>query len=266
MNNFKTFFENFTNGNLPPVNRRRKILLEAQYVYPSSGDKAIMDLYALYALWWELGGGKSAYGYEDTNVRNYKVREKVNRYFEEALVVITNTLLKEAKDSLADEAEHIFDQILFSNYRNNEGEMQKPLEEIVKWFKDRDMLQKFKEAYNDGKGGVWFDVFDYNDTISIMAAPFWKKHANLYGGQKWAEITQAVKELDNAIRREKVSSLMGSFDKLMDLEHNTGNLYSKLDKMKVSKNTLDLRAGFRSPKDFQPYVSDQVAKLINLVR
>lgn len=254
MNDFKTFFENFTNGNLPPVNRRRKILLEAQYIYPSSGDKAIMDLYALYALWWELGGGKSAYNYEDTNVRNYKIREKVDRYFEEALVVIANTLLQESKDAIADEAENIFDEYLI------------PSKAIVAWFKENNLLPKLAEAYNDGKGGKWFDVFDYGDTISIMSAPFWKEHANLYGGQKWAEITQAVKELDNAIRRENVSALMGSFDKLMDLEHNTGNLYSKLKKMKVSKNTLDLRAGFKSAKDFQPHVSDQVAKLINLVR
>jgi hypothetical protein len=254
MNNFKTFFERFTNGELPPVNKRRKILLEAQYVYPSSGDKAIMDLYALYALWWELGGGKSAYNYEDTNVRNYKVREKVDRYFEEALVVIANTLLQESKEAIADEAENIFDEYLI------------PSKEVVTWFKENNLLPKLAKAHNEGKGGIWFDVFDYNDTTSIMSAPFWEKNANLYGGKKWAEITQAVKELDNAIRREKVSALMGSFDKLMDLEHNTGNLYSKLNKMKVSKDTLDLRAGFGSPKDFQPYVSDQVAKLINLIR
>lgn len=254
MEDFKTFFEKFTKGELPPVNRRRKILLEAQYVYPSSGDKAIMDLYALYALWWELGGGKSAYNYEDTNVRNYKVREKVDRYFEEALVVISNTLLQEAKEAIADEAENIFDEYFI------------PSKDVVSWFKANNLLPKLAAAYNDGRGGMWFNVFDYGDTISIMSAPFWKEHANLYGGQKWAEITQAVMQLDNAIRRENVSALMGSFDKLMDLEHNTGNLYSKLKKMKVSKDTLDLRAGFQSAKDFQPYVSDQVAKLINLVR
>lgn len=254
MEKFSLFFEKFTNGQLSPINRRRKILLEAQYIYPSSGDKAIMDLYALYALWWELGGGKATYNYEDTNVRNYKVREKVDRYFEEALTVISNTLLQEAKHAIADEAENIFDEYLI------------PSKDVVAWFRENGLLPKLAEAYNDGKGGKWFDVFNYGDTINIMSAPFWKEHANLYGGEKWAEITQAVKYLDNAIRRENVAALMGSFDRLMDLEHNTGNLYSKLNKMKVSKDTLDLRAGFRSAKEFQPYVSDQVAKLINLIR
>jgi len=257
MDNFEQFFENFVNGRLLPLNRRRRILVESQYSFPSSGDKAIMDLYALYALWWELGGGKAAYNYQDTNVRNHKVVARVDRYFEEALVTISNMLLQEAKEAIADEGEHIFDEILFSNY---DGE--KPLNEIVLWFKENNLMYKMKEIYD---GAKWFDVFDYNQTINIFSAPFWR-HASLYGGDKWAAITQAVKELDNAIRREDISKLMGSFDKLMDIEHNTGNLYSKLNRMKVSKNTLDLRAGFRSVKEFQPYVSDQVSKLINLIR
>jgi len=260
MNNFEKFFENFINGELPPINKRRKILVESQYVFPSSGDKAIMDLYALYALWWELGGGKAAYNYEDPNIRNHKVRERINRYFEEALVTISNIFLEESKEAVGDEAAHVFDEILFSDYDGY-----KPLQDIVIWFKDNNMLHQFKEFYDGGDTAKWFQIFDYNQTIRVFSAPFWK-HASLYGGEKWALITQAVRELDNAVRREKVVNLMGSFDKLMDIEHNTGNLYSKLNRMKVNKKTLDLRANFRSPSDFQPYVSDQVAKLINLVR
>jgi len=260
MKNFEIFFEDFILGKMPPINRRRKILFESQYIFPSSGDKAIMDLYALYALWWEIGGGKSAYDYADTNTRNYKVRERINRYFEEALVTIANKLLEEAKDAIGDEAENIFDGSLFY-YDENKN----PFQEIVLWFKENNLLRKFKE-FHDGGGNIpWMKIFNYDQTINVFSAPFWR-HANLYGGEKWAVITQAVKELDNAIRREDVAKLMGSFDKLMDLEHNTGNLYSKLNQMKVSKNTLDLRAGFRSVKEFQPYVSDQVSKLINLVR
>lgn len=264
MESFTTFFEKFVNGELPPTNRRRRMLLEAQYTYPSTGDKAIMDLYALYALWWELGGGKASYGYEDTNVRNYKVRAKVDRYFEEALVVISNTLLEESKEAIADEAEHLFDDILFSNYYDG-NELQKPLMEIVQWFKENELLKKFKDAYNNGEGGRWFKIFDYNTTSYIFSAPFWR-HANLYGGDKWVTITETTRQLDNAIRREKVQNLMNAFDKFMDLEHNTGSLYSKLKRMKVSKETLDLRAGFRSAEEFKPYVSPQVARLIGLVR
>jgi hypothetical protein len=254
MESFKTFYEKFVNGELPPTNRRRRMLLEAQYTYPSTGDKAIMDLYALYALWWELGGGKASYGYEDTNVRNYKIREKVDRYFEEALVVISNTLLEESKEAIADEAENIFDEYLI------------PSQVVVDWFKENDMMPKLAKAYNGGKGGIWFSVFDYGDTLDILSAPFWEKYANLYGGNKWVTITETTRQLDNAIRRERVQNLMNAFDKFMDLEHNTGSLYSKLKRMKVSKETLDLRAGFRSAEDFKPHVSPQVAKLIGLVR
>lgn len=254
MEKFTDFFQKFAEGKLPPVNRRRKMLLEAQYIYPSSGDKAIMDIYALYALWWKIGGGREGTVYGDAEIRNHKVREKINRYFEEALVVIANKLLNETKDAIADEAENIFDEHLI------------PSKVIVEWFKENGMLPKLAKAYNGGKGGVWFDVFNYGDTAHILSAPFWEEYANLYGGKKWSIITDATIHLDNAIRRENVNHLMNTFDKFMDLEHNTGSLYSKLNQMKVSKETLDLRAGFRSPKDYQPHVSEQVSRLINLIR
>jgi hypothetical protein len=265
MESFKEFYEKFVNGELSPTNSRRKLLTEAQYVYPSSGDKAIMDVYALYALWWEIGGGRSTYGYQEQDIRNHKVREKIDRYFEEALVIISNILLQETKDAIADEADNIFDNILFTNYEGQDGSLRKPMEDIVLWFKKNNLLPKLQKAYNNGEGGNWFNTFDYNETIQIFSAPFWE-HANLYGGKKWAVITEATKQLDNAVRREKVTNLLGTFDKFMDLEHNTGSLYSKLKRMKVSKQTLDLRAGFRTPQDFLPYVSDQVKKLIGLIR
>ncbi len=264
MEPFKLFFEKFEKGELLPINKRRQILIESQYVYPSSGDKAIMDVYALYALWWELGGGKASYGYAETSIRNHKVKERVDRYFEEALTVISNTLLEETKHAIGDEAENLFDEILFSDY-SEDDKQHFPMKEMVTWFKQNSLLPKLQKAYNEGKGGLWFKVFDYNETAYILSAPFWE-HANLYGGKKWATITNVTKELDNAIRRENVQSLMATFDKFMDLEHNTGSLYSKLNKMKVSKETLDLRAGFQSPKEFLPYVSPQVANLINLIR
>jgi len=254
MTKFQEFYEKFSRGELSPINKRRKLLIESQYVYPSSGDKAIMDLYALYALWWELGGGKTAYDQAETNIRSHKVRERINRYFEEALAVISSVLLDETKDAIADEAENIFDEYLI------------PSTEVVKWFKSNALLPKLAKAYNDGSGDVWFNVFDYGETIHILSAPFWEEYANLYGGKKWSVITQVTKELDNAIRRDNTLALMHTFDKFMDLEHNTDSLYSKLKRMKVSKETLDLRAGFRSPKDFAPYVSDQVKKLIGLMR
>lgn len=254
MNDFKTFYENFKSGNLSPLNKRRKILLEAQYIFPSSGDKAIMDLYALYSLWWDFGGGKESGGYEQGNIRNYKVKERVDRFFEEALVVIADNLLKESKVAIEDEIENIFDSYLINP------------EDVMEWFKENGLLRELKTAYNDGEGGKWFKVFSYGKTMDIFGAPFWEKNAEFYGGDKWVEITQAVRDLDNALRRENVQNLMFAVDKLMDLEHNTGSLSSKLNKVKVNKKTLDLRSQFKSPKDFMPYVSPQVQKLLGLYR
>lgn len=254
MQNFNEFYKLFLEGKLKPLNERRRILLEAQYILPSTGDKAIMDVYALYALWWEIGAGKETAGYEQPNIRNHKVVERINRFFEEALVVVANTLLQESKAAIVDEAENIFDSHLI------------PAEAVIEWFKENSSIRKLQEAYNNGQGGNWFNTFSYNETANIFSADFWSKYADMYGGQKWEEITEAVKKLDNATRRGSVKDLMYIFDRLMDLEHNTGSLSSKLHKMKVDKKTLDLRAGFRSVQDFLPYVSPQVTNLIGLIR
>jgi hypothetical protein len=259
---FDKFFEKFVNGELLPPNRRHRILVESQYVFPSSGDKAIMDLYALYTLWFELGGGKSAYGYEETNIRNFKLTERVKRYFEEALAVVCKIILEETKQAIAEEADYVFDNVLFSPEKAREAGVN-PLKEIVLWFKEAGMLRKFQTTYHDGLNVAedWFKEFDYNETIAVFNAPFWR-HANLYGGKKWADITEVTKDLDAAYRRGNEKDLMYNLDKFMDLEHNTGSLFTKLDKMKVENNTLNKRAGFRSAQEFLPYVSPQVAGLI----
>jgi hypothetical protein len=246
MQDFETFFQKFQEGNLSPLNRRRKILLERQYSLPNSGDTAIMDLYALYTLWWEMGAGKEAAGYQQDNIVNYKRSEGVNRYFEECLAVVSNVLLRESKEAIADEAENVFDPYLL------------PSKRVFAWVQENDLMQNFHKAYNDKQ---WWKHFTYGQTMDMFNADFWEE-ADMYGGEKWAGITNAVRTLDAAIRRGKDKDLMYAVDKLLDIEHNTGSLSSKLTKMKVDKNTLDLRAGFRSVQEFKPYVSSQVAQLI----
>lgn len=249
MQKFESFYKQFLEKNLPPLNRRRKILLEKQYSFPSSGDKAVMDLYALYALWWQMGAGKEASGYEQDVIVPHKRRERVNRYFEEALATVSDVLLKESKEAIEDEIENVFDPYLVDSKK------------VFEWIKENGFLEQFQKAYNQGKGKNWFKVFSYGDTIDIFSAPFWED-ADLYGGKNWVKITQAVRNLDNQIRRGNDKDLMFAVDSLLDHEHNTGSLSSKLDKMKVSKETLDLRSEFRKIQDFAPYVSPQVKSLI----
>jgi hypothetical protein len=213
---------------------------------------AIMDLYALYTLWWDMGAGKDAYGHEQGNIHNHKRVERVNHYFSEALAKISDILLKECRVAVADEAEYVFEKHLL------------PGKAVFEWIMNREerLLPKLGKVYEEGGAVAWFKHMSYEDTMTIFSAPFWEEYNELYGGKNWLKITQAVRDLDATIRRGKDKDLMFAVDKLLDLEHNTGSISSKLDKIKVSKNTLDLRAGFRSVQEFRPYVSPQVAALI----
>ena len=249
---FTEFWKSFLEGKTLPSNKRSRLLLEAQYIFPASGDTAIMDLYALYTLWWEFGAGKDDKPYPQTEIRNHKITERVNRLFEEALTIIGRKLLKETQDAIADEVENVFDPHLVNS------------QSVYKWVKSQGehFLPKFSGAYNGGLYGQWFKFFTYNETIHIFGASFWKEDADLYGGTQWARITEATRNLDAALRRENTENLMGKIDALLDLDHNTGSLSAKLTQMKVDKKTLDLRAGFETARDFKPYVSPQVAGLI----
>lgn len=249
MEPFDKFYEEFTAGKLVPLNFRRKLLIERQYVYPSSGDKAVMDLYALYTLWWDMGAGKEAAGYEQLNIRNHKRAERVNAFFSEALAKISHILLEESRHAIAEEMENIFDPYLLDSKK------------VFQWVKQNEWMERFKKVYTDGVAISWFKNFSYSDTVQVFGAPFWED-ADLYGGNNWARITEAVMKLDAEVRRGNNKDLMFAVDTLLDLEHNTGSLSQKLNRMKVSKETLDLRAGFRSAADFKPYVSPQVAALI----
>lgn len=230
-----------------PRTVRRRLLAESKYSLPSSGDKAIMDLYALYTLWWEEGTGKETYGYHPDTYRSNRREELVGKAFEDCLSVVGNALVLESREALKDEALQAFDPHLIDP------------NVIITWARKAEFLRKLAALH---KG----ERFSYQDYMVFFAAPFWKTETDWYGGPAWAAIAEAVMKLDAAFRRGVSVQLMGAIDHLLDIEHNTGTLGSKLGKMKVKKSTLDLRAGFTSSKDFLPHVSGSVAALIRSQR
>lgn len=226
-----------------PRNRRRKILFESVYVLPSSGDMAVYDLYCLYALFWEEGGGKEAYGYNPATFSNHKREDLISRTFEECLAKVAETLIAEGREALKDEAEQCLDQHLIDPNA------------VFQWARKAEFVPSLTRFINGGR-------FGYAEYVQLFAAPFWKEETDWYGGQPWAEISEALMRLDAQFRRGNAIPLMGAVDRVFDIEHNTGTLTSKFKHLKVSKQTLDLRAGFTKSQDFIPHVSSSVKRLI----
>ncbi len=226
-----------------PFHARSLLLQESHYTLDSSGDKTLMGLYALYTLWWEEGSGKESYGYHPDTFQPSRREDIIGKAFEDCLSVVAKTLLEECREALFDEASNVFDMHLINP------------ETVLKWARSHEFVRAL-HSLGARKG------MSYQDYAMLFSAPFWEDECDLYGGKKWADISLAVMNLDAEFRRGNSVSLMGAVDRLLDLEHNTGSLGSKLTKMKVSKRTLDLRAGFTCSKDFLPYVSGPIARLI----
>lgn len=226
-----------------PRNFRRRILAESAYALPSTGDMAAMDLYALYALWWEEGGGQESYGYNPQTFSSGRREDRIARLFEECLAKVSEALLEECRLALHDEAEQAFDAHLI------------PAEVIIRWAKQREFLHKLN-AFVKG------ERFGYSDYMTFFSAPFWKEETDWYGGPAWAHIAEATMHLDAQFRRGDTKSLMFAVDKMFHIEHNTGTLSSKFKRLVVSKKTLDLRSQFTKSQDFLPYVSGTVRNLI----
>lgn len=249
---------------LPKFNPERsgrwtQIVERSEYSAPKTGDAAMFDLYALYALYWQEGSGREHYGYEPVTFLHSR-KTRIDRTFEEALFTNARRLLDASRKAVAEELENLFDPYLIDPmlvipWVKENIWCAKPFQEIST-LTEEDFGLDFAEA--------WWARFDYHKTIMVYQAPFWKNEkSDMYGGEKWAVITDAVMDLDSKIRRGSLTELMSSLDRLYDLEHNTGSLSGKFERsMRVSKQALDIRAGVMDVTGFLPFVSPQVAKLI----
>ena len=244
------------------------LLVERQYTLPSNGDLLMMDLFALYTLWWSEGSGRAAYGRmghndSDVTVGSHGRAAAINYAFEECLATATRVLLHDARCAIHDELTDIIDETLI------------PTDELIKWCVGRPRIAwiimrdvngkstKSDEFLQAGMAQLPpFAEIGYDNAIEMFSCPLWVEYAELFGGPLWVKITEAVKNLD-AHKDASPKDLMFWIDRLYDMEHNTGRLGEKLSpRSRVSTKALDLRARLTTAKDFLPYVSDQVKRLI----
>lgn len=243
-------------------------LVERQYTLPSNGEILLYDLTALYTLWWAEGSGRAAYNRmghkdQDVTIAPHARAKAIDYAFEECLATATRVLLHDARCAIHDELTDFIDETLI------------PTDEILAWAKNRPKIlhiimrdvngapTKSTEFLRAGMAQLPpFTDIGYDTACEIFSCPLWGKYADMFGGPLWAKITTAVKTLD-AHKDASPKDLMFYIDRLYDLEHNTGTLGEKLSpRSRVSKKALDTRARLTTAKEFLPYVSDFVKRLI----
>lgn len=249
-------------------------LTERQYTLPSNGDTLLFDLHGLYAAWVQLGSGQEEYGQPVTRVTNETRRKLIDRTFTECAVDTAHLLVRECTAALMDELENMTDEYLIPTEVVGAWLWEHlPRDVAIKFFVSDDMADLVVRA-DAGDPAAFDDVFivlpdsfaeiGYHLALRIFGAPWWAKHADMYGGEKWVKITEAVMQLHDAIKRGKSpKDLMFFIDRLYDLEHNTGALVGKLGSLaRVSKKALDTRAELRTPKDFARFCSPMVRNIL----
>jgi hypothetical protein len=248
---------------MSPERLVRKLLEDDTYLcervvtLTSDGKTNMMSLYCLYTMWYDIGGGKKDYDTPVDVITPHKREVLVERSFAEFLAAMADLLVKTTLDAVADELENLEDEHLI------------PQRVVLRWVKENipDLYPHIAAVDTDGPTVLLpsMHIIGYQNAIRLFNAPFWEEYAELYGGKKWAQITEALMHLHDSVKRAKgMKDIMFAIDRLYDMEHNTGSLVGKLPKnVAVSEQDLDLRASIRSVREFYPYVSSQVKKIID---
>jgi hypothetical protein len=89
-----------------------------------------------------------------------------------------------------------------------------------------------------------------------------------YGGPKWAEITKLLIDLANT-PVEDYKNFMVIVDRINDIEHNTGSIFTKFKKHQEYKwieQVLDLKYAARSPYTYYNMLSPEVKRIMSKYR
>jgi hypothetical protein len=215
----------------------------------------MFDLYALYGLWWEVVNTAEP-------VVNYECAALISDALAECAIQIGPRLVSAAGRLIYDEACHLGDQSLF------------PQHCVATWVIEEapeSVRDSFVVCVDDAVIVPDFSTFwrglGFMDAIKLFKASFWTEHTEIYGGPKWAGITEAVMELFGALKHgATLHELLGRIDRAYHLRHNTGFLFTKNSSMKVGKPQLGCLARVRDVSDFRPLVSPYVRKLFKRVR
>ncbi len=274
--------ENYLPNHRKTVLGYKDYLAERQYRLPANGSQAMFDVYALYALWWDIGRGKGDYGYQDTKIVPQKRAERVNRTFEEAVYTLGKRISEFMiyacyEEALTAEEDDIIPSEVVANYVksapvggikvNPTGASERDLEGAAE--------NQTYSTWIDEPAPYEISVVapTAEDLVTLFQAPFWADYTKIkgvtqYGGEKWVKMVELAQELLGAIktRSKSAADVMGIIDKIYDAHHNTGSLFNKdaaaQFNLTVSQSDLDIRARLRKPSEFVPYVSKPVAELI----
>lgn len=242
--------------------------LEERYSPPRVAKTAMYDLYALYAMWYAKGGGRTAYaggGFEQGAPTNELRRERIEDMFEASLMsqaqMLINMLIKAIPAELsAMYDEHLVDWKLVERDLAGNPSMYERVDQlrqtaVPKSLYDPAADMTFQKA-------VWAE-FTVMEIHKLFCLPLWKDpQCDQYGGQKWAQIVETFGRLIEAYKAHVPKTLMYWVDRVYDLEHNNGSIMSKAPKSRrVSKEDLDYRANAKLD-DFMKVTSPIVAQMI----
>lgn len=247
-------------------------LTESAYRIPINPETAFFDFYGLYALWFK-GEGWRDYGYANAAFQRGEQHVSSERHDEVIRDALWNATVEQAKRLLSgiykaipDELSHVYDEHLIEPSevhkwgKANEGLYQKLLRGAP-----TDSVLASSQWYSGGRevasGGAFWDIFTVSDVAKIFEAPFWRSlRSDLFGGKPWAAITRQFGLLLEAYKGKKLKDLILEIDKTYDLEHNTGDICSKIPKRwRVSMAALDMRAKLGTFDQWLPFVSPFVA-------
>ena len=247
------------------------ILEASQYTRPKDGSTTMFDFYALYALWWDIGSGKVAYGYPQNQVGTYGRSTRIDRMMEESAHAVAQGLVDETWNAAVDEASHAVESFVI------------PYQEAWEWFKQSHSRMKLGRVLLNDIHSWSYEISrrrareaknhtSWDELASLFSHPMWGhtgfiddegiSYQQSYGGPPWVTICYAAKDLERKLSHSNLLGIISSVDRFYDLEHNSATIGEKLSTMQVTRSDLDRRASMRSVSDFLPVVSPPVANII----
>jgi hypothetical protein len=241
---------------------------EATYRLPGSGRMAFYDLYALSALQWMIGGGKAQQGYADPNIVPERRREIIEGAFDACVRDLAARMVDDIKLLAYDEAESAVDEYLVAPHAFNAWLQNEASPRLRQAFIPREKGEDGEQLWDLAEPSIFWSNAGFPGAMQLFAAPFWAADADQYGGPRWADIVQVAMRLLRSIKEhDPALRMMLLVDRLFDIEHNTGSLFSKsVSTIKVGKADLDRRASIRTVVEFLPLVSPFVRNIIQSSR
>ena len=259
---------------------KRSIITESSFKLPEDGTSVLYSWYTAYSLWWEVGSGKRTPTYYNpdgwaigTIVPDMLVR-KVDELFESITYQLARKMVDVGGKLVHEEIENICDPSLVPA-------------DVLRYWLHNDALPSVRMSFHfDDNTGEYvmpsyhdfWSTCGWNGAVQLLSADLWQSWAETdagwvpdgkpfyWGGSKWSDICRCFIDLISAIKHDNLHSVAYRIDRIYDVQHNTGSLFSKHCPLQVSKADLDNRAEIRDISGFIPHVPQQLVSLIMTCR